>query len=136
MKTYTIYNFGKRITEEQVQQIEKALGGAVNIVPSKIILDEDTPYLDQVEWLVDELDISRVDWEDGRVLIALPTYNYFVATLLAVLFSRFGSFPRILQFAPAIGTWPVRYNFVGVLDLGGGEGEIARVGGSECEEGS
>lgn len=113
-----IINFAHPLTEENLREIEALAGRAVSEVievPSQV--DLESPLEPQIASRLDGLDFSTREWQNGPLLLNLPSLSCSAAVVLALVHGRTGHFPPVLRLAPETGNVVTRFKVVEILNL-------------------
>jgi len=113
-----IINFAHPLTEENLQEIEALAGYAVSEVievPSQV--DLASPLEPQIASRLDGLGLSPREWQNGPLLLNLPSLSCSAAVVLALVHGRMGHFPSVLRLAPETGSVVTRFKVAEVLNL-------------------
>jgi hypothetical protein len=89
----------------------------VQVVDVPTQFDLDVPLIAQVAALINDTDVSAVEWQSERLVVNLPGYAPAAAVLLAELHGRMGHFPSILHMHRASQTAVTEYEVHEIINL-------------------
>jgi len=113
-----IINFTHPLTSKNLRQIQQLLNQPIGeIVEIKTQLDEDEPFDEQIDKLVNKVGFSSQEWQTGKFLIHLPGFAPAAAALLAELHGRIGHFPAILRLRALPNTTPREFELAEIINL-------------------
>jgi predicted HTH transcriptional regulator len=97
-KYRVLINFGRRITNSQVQQIERLTEARVDeIISADYLLDDTQPYEAQLLNLVQSVGITKYEWESLPLVVNIHPFAPAAAGVLAQIHGLRGNFPGILR---------------------------------------
>ena len=113
-----LLNFSHPLTDEQVAQVERLTGRAVDDVRERQAhFDNGDAFGPQVATLADSCGLSPAQWQTEPVIVVPPALNVIAVLLLAELHGRMGYFPPCLRLRPVNGSGPPRFEVAEVLEL-------------------
>jgi len=116
-----VINFSHPFSAEQLAQIEDVLGAPpeqIITVPVQLNLaGTDDELLGQIAQLLEQVNLTPLQWYQEDIVINLPRHNLVTALVLARLHGLMGYWPPVLRMRPVPGTQPPRLEVVGCLDL-------------------
>lgn len=113
-----LLNFSHPFTQAQLEEIERVTGQAVTEqVDLPVQFENGTPFLPQLQALMEKLTLEPARLQTEPVLVNLPALNFIAALVLAELHGRMGYFPPVLRLRPVQGSMPPRFEVAEVLHL-------------------
>jgi len=116
-----VINFSHPFSAEQLAQIEDVLGAPpeqIITVPVQLNLaGTDDELLGQIAQLLEQVNLTPLQWYQEDIVINLPRHNLVTALVLARLHGLMGYWPPVLRMRPVPGALPPRFEVVGCLDL-------------------
>jgi len=113
-----LLNFSHPITKEQKKQIKSLIGKKrIQIFDISSQFDQNLPFADQIQQLVDSISLSPDAWQKTPLLINPPSYNFAAIVLLAELHGRMGYFPAIIRIRPIPDSVPMIYEIAEIINL-------------------
>jgi hypothetical protein len=113
-----LINFSHPLTTEQKGAIEYLTATKITRVVERMAhFEVDRPFAEQTTSLVNELALDPRLWQQSALVVALPSLNVGVATVLAELHGRCGYFPPVVRLRPAEGSLPPRYEVAEIINL-------------------
>jgi hypothetical protein len=113
-----LLNFSHPLTDDQVRQIESAVGAPlaeVRQVPAQF--DHQQPFIPQAQALAEACGLTPQEWQTTPLLVIPPSLNFIAAVLLAELHGRMGYFPPLARLRPVEGSLPPRYEVAEIINL-------------------
>ena len=113
-----LINFAYPLTPDQTASIESLLSQTIErVISISVDLDNDLPFRDQVEHLLNDHGLPLEDLMTLPVLVILPSHSYIAALVLAALQGRMGRFPAVIRFKPITDSLPIAYEVAEIVDL-------------------
>lgn len=111
-------NFSHPLTAKQQNQIENSLGRAIEYIWQRMPqFDHNVEFPGQIQALVEQVELSAVEWQTTPILLNLPGYAPAAACVLAEIHGRCGYFPAIVRLRPIAGSTPVQYELAEIINL-------------------
>jgi hypothetical protein len=115
-----LLNFSHPLPVAEISRIEQLTGQSIEIIlPLPAQFDPATPFIPQVEALIDQVPLSPEQWQTAALLVNLPSLNYIAAIVLAELHGRMGYFPPVVRLRPVENAIPPRYEVTEIVNLQG-----------------
>ncbi|HNT54728.1 MAG TPA: CRISPR-associated protein Csx15 [Anaerolineaceae bacterium] len=114
----TLLNYSHPLTPEQHAQIETLAGQTLDRIldlPSQV--DPTQPLPPQIKSLLDQAELTPLEWQTLPLLVILPALNFSAAVMLAEIHARMGHFPAIVRLRPVPNTIPIIYQVAELIDL-------------------
>lgn len=99
-------------------QIQKLAGQEISqVIHCEVMFDASEPFHEQVGHLIDQVELSTIDWQTVPLIICPPSLNFITAALLAELHGRMGYFPAIIRMRLVSGMTPPVYEVAEIINL-------------------
>jgi hypothetical protein len=113
-----ILNFAHPLTSEQLGQIEKQAGRAIEkIFDVPVHFEPHQSFLPQLAELLENLPLDPHSLQTTPLLINPPSLNFIAVMLLAELHGRLGYFPAIIRLRPVPDSLPPQFEVAELLNL-------------------
>lgn len=113
-----LLNYSHPLTPAHLEQIETLTGKKIErVVEVHSQIDSQKPLAPQVIALVEETQLSPLEWQSAELVVNPPALNFIAVVLLAELHGRCGYFPAMLRTRPVPNSTPPRYEAAEVINL-------------------
>jgi hypothetical protein len=113
-----LINLSHPLTDSQQTTIETLAGQSISrLIEQPVFFDPDQPFAEQVTVLVDDLDLTPVEWQQSPLLLMLPSLNFGAAAVLAELHGRCGYFPPMVRLRLVAESLPPQYEVAEIVNL-------------------
>jgi hypothetical protein len=113
-----IINFAHPFTDDHLHQISMITGEvAESVIDIDSNIDTQEPLAPQAIALIDEVNLSKREWQTLSILINLPSLNYIAAVLISEIHGRCGYFPTIIRMRPVKGASLCKFEVAEIIDL-------------------
>jgi len=113
-----LLNYSHPLTPAHLEQIETLTGKKIErVVEVHSQIDSQQPLAPQVLALVDQAQLTLLEWQTAELVVNPPALNFIAVVLLAELHGRCGYFPAMLRTRPMPNSTPPRYEAAEVINL-------------------
>jgi len=113
-----ILNFSHPLEDQTLRQIEEEIKQPIGkIIEVNTHFNDNRSFKSPTKKLVETIEFSPEEWQQGRFLVNLPGFASITATLLSELHGRMGHFPTILRLRPLKGNAAQKYELAEILNL-------------------
>jgi hypothetical protein len=113
-----LINFSHPLDDTDRSRIEELTGGKVEVKNITTHFENEVPFTEQSQALMNSIDIHPYGWEGGNILINPPGQSVIAATLIAHMHGLMGHFPRILRMKPTTkANYKKRFEVAEIIDL-------------------
>ncbi len=113
-----LINFSHPLTGEQQAAIEVISGQKISrLVEQMAQFDLSRPFAGQAVEMVDQVGLTPAEWQQGPLLVLLPSLNFGAAAVLAELHGRCGHFPPLIRLRPVEGSLSPKYEAAEIVNL-------------------
>jgi Putative DNA-binding domain len=115
-----VMNFGRPLDPPQLAQLRECTRAQIYevIQPPQMPphFDESKPFAPQVSVLVDQIGLTKEEWQRLPIVINLPGLAPVAAALLAELHGRMGHFPKVIRLGP-VGADRTNYQVAEIIEM-------------------
>ncbi|MCK6622765.1 MAG: hypothetical protein HUU32_16955 [Calditrichaceae bacterium] len=113
-----ILNFSHPLEDQTLRQIEEEIKQPIGkIIEVNTHFDDNRSFKPPTKKLVEKIDFTPQEWQQGRFLVNLPGFAPIAAALLSELHGRMGHFPTILRLRTLKGSAAQTYELAEILNL-------------------